>query len=275
MDSPQFPQTDDVTSAPDAIRAALTNLARACRRDPVCREAYPDVVGAFDAALARLDASPETVEVDQQTVMVDAGAFVRAVRHLLSYNDAGAWGAIPSLIYEAGDGDVTAIARVLAGDPGLCIGYLPRCAFPTSLGAYLSFMCTGQAPFIDQAALEDATSGPGFAEAYGRDPYLDACEVWDVEPVDAAAHEPVRSDVPTLIMWGEYDAFTPLDPVERASQTLTKATVVSVPYLGQDVFGTYDCTRDIRNAWLPTLGPSPDTACLSTIPAPTFEVGSD
>jgi hypothetical protein len=84
------------------------------------------------------------------------------------------------------------------------------------------------------------------------------------------------SDVPTLIiMWGEYDAFTPLDPVERASQTLTNATVISVPHLGQDVFGTYDCTRDIRNAWLPTLDPSPDTACLSTIPAPTFEVDSD
>jgi pimeloyl-ACP methyl ester carboxylesterase len=275
MDSPQFPQVDDATSAPDAILDSLTNLARTCRRDPVCREAYPDVVGTFDEALARLDASPETVDVDQSTVVVDGGGFVRAMRHLLSFNDAGAWGAIPRLVYEGRDGDVEAIASILAGDPGMCIGYLPRCTFPTSLGAYLSFACTGQAPFIDPEALEDATTDVGFAEAYGRNPYLDACEVWDVEAVDAAAHDPVRSDVPTLIMWGEYDAFTPLDRVERASQTLTNATVISVPHLGQDVFGTYDCTRDIRNAWLPTLDPSPDTACLSTIPAPTFEVHSD
>lgn len=275
MDSPQFPQVDDAISAPDAILDSLTNLARTCRRDPICREAYPDVVGTFEEALARLDASPETVVVDQSPVVVDGGGFVRAMRHLLSFNDAGAWGAIPRLVYDGREGDVETIASILAGDPGMCIGYLPRCTFPISLGAYLSFVCTGQAPFVDRGVLEDATTDVGFAEAYGRNPYLDACEVWDVEAVDAAAHDPVRSDVPTLIMWGEYDAFTPFDPVERASQTLPNATVISVPHLGQDVFGTYDCPRDIRNEWLPTLDPSPDTACLSTIPAPTFEVDSD
>jgi hypothetical protein len=40
------------------------------------------------------------------------------------------------------------------------------------------------------------------------------------------------------------------------------------------VFGTYECTREIRNAWLPTLDPSLNTACLSTIPAPVFEIAN-
>jgi pimeloyl-ACP methyl ester carboxylesterase len=88
------------------------------------------------------------------------------------------------------------------------------------------------------------------------------------------AHEPVSSDVPALIMWGEYDAFAPFDPIEGAPETLTNANVLAVPYLGQDVFGTYDCTREIRNAWLPTLDPSLNTACLSTIPAPVFEIAN-
>ena len=76
------------------------------------------------------------------------------------------------------------IAGVLARDPGMCLGYMPRCIFPTSVGTFLSFTCTGQAPFVDAAALEQAASGVGFAEAYGNSPYLAACEVWDVEPVD-------------------------------------------------------------------------------------------
>lgn len=276
MDSPQFPQVDDATSAAEAIRTSLANLAGTCRRDRACDRAYPDVVGRFDEALARLNESPETVRVDvggeRRTVVVDAGALVRVTRHLLSFNDAGAWGAIPSIVYEARDGNVDAVAEVLARDPGLCLGYLPRCIFPTSLGAFLSFTCTGQAPFVDAAALRRSTSQAGFAQAYGNSPYLAACEVWDVVPVDPAAHEAVRSDVPTLIMWGEYDAFAPFDPVERAPETLTNANVFAVPYLGQDVFGTYDCTREIRNAWLPTLDPSPDVECLSTIPAPDFEI---
>jgi pimeloyl-ACP methyl ester carboxylesterase len=276
MDSPQFPQADDATTAADAIRTSLANLVRSCDQNRRCAEAYPDVIGAFEEAVERLDASPRRVEdevgVDRRSVVVHGGAFVRTIRHLLSFNDARSHGSIPRLVYDALDGDVEAVASLLARDAGMCIGYLPRCAFPTSLGTYLSLTCTGQAPFVDVAALEMADRQPGFAQAYGRNPYLAACEVWNVEPVDAAAHEPVRSDVPALILWGEYDAFTPVDPVERAPETLTNAQVISVPYLGQDVFGTYDCIRDIRNAWLPTLDPSPDTSCLATIPAPSFEI---
>lgn len=277
LDSPQFPQVDDATSAADAIRASLANLERTCWRDGACRRAYPDLVETFDGALTRLRDAPETVDVtigvEDREVVVDAGALVRVIRHLLSFNDAGAWGAIPSLVYAAAEGEISAPAEVLARDPGMCIGYLPRCILETSLGAFLSFTCTGQAPFVDSAALERSTSDAGFAEAYGANPYLAACEVWDVEPVDPVAHEAVRSDVPTLIAWGEYDAFTPFEPIERASQTLTHASVVAVPYLGQDVFGTYDCPREIRNAWLPTFE-VPDTACLSSIPAPIFEIAT-
>lgn len=278
MDSPQFPQVDDMTTAPEAIRTSLANLARTCEEVRACERAYPDVPGAFEDALEGLDASPETVTVDvgveTRTVVVDAGAFVRVIRHLLSFNDAGSHGAIPRLVYRALAGDVDAIARVLASDPGMCLGYMPRCIYPTSVGTFLSFICTGQAPFVDAAALERAASGAGFSEAYGNNPYLAACDVWDVEPANPAAFEAVHSDVPTLIMWGEYDAFAPLDPIERAPETLTNANVISVPHLGQDVFGTYDCTRSIRNTWLPTLDPSPDTDCLAAIPAPEFEIAS-
>lgn len=277
MDSPQFPQVDDAASAADAIRASLANLERTCLKDGGCRRVYPDLVETFDEALTRLRDAPETVDVtigvEEREVVVDAGALVRVIRHLLSFNDAGAHGAIPSLVYAAAEGDVSATAATLAQDPGLCIGYLPRCTFETSLGTFLSFTCTGQAPFVDPATLERSTSQAGFAEAYGASPYLAACEVWDVQPVDPVAHETVRSDVPTLIMWGEYDAFTPFEPVEHAPETLTNASVIAVPYLGQDVFGTYDCTREIRNAWLSTFE-APDTTCLSSIPAPTFELAT-
>ncbi len=277
MDSPQFPQADDASTAADAIRASLANLERTCRKEGACRRAYPNLAQTFADALARLRESPEavdvTVGVEERRVIVDAGALVRVIRHLLSFNDAGAHGAIPSLVYAAAEGDVDAPAAILARDPGMCIGYLPRCIYETSLGAFLSFTCTGQAPFVDRGMLERSTAQAGFAEAYGANPYLAACEVWDVEPADPAVHEAVRSDVPTLILWGEYDAFTPFEPIERAPETMANASVVAVPYLGQDVSGTYDCTREIRNAWLPTLG-SPDTACLSSIPAPTFELAT-
>jgi hypothetical protein len=75
-------------------------------------------VSTFDEALARLDGSPETVRVklggERPSVVVDGGALVRVIRHLLSFSDAGAHGAIPSIVYAARDGHVDAVAGVLA-----------------------------------------------------------------------------------------------------------------------------------------------------------------
>jgi pimeloyl-ACP methyl ester carboxylesterase len=189
---------------------------------------------------------------------------VRVVRHLLSESDQEASGSVPQMVYRALHGNVRAVAQELADDPGMCVGYLPRCEDPLSLGAYLSFTCS-DAP----ASLE----GSGvYTEAFGEaDPYLGACRAWGVEP--GGDHPaPVRTDIPMLVLRGASDAFSPLDLVREAPSNLPNAHVVLVPHLGHDVFATsYDCLRDTRNSWLLDPQDAPDYAgCLETISPPTF-----
>lgn len=261
LDSPQFPQVDPVSEAAGNFDDALRALAEACRGSNACARSYPDMERAFSEATAALDRSPRSASVDGLVVLVDGAAMARVIRHLLSFNDWSRWGDVPRIVYHALDGDVKPVAEVLAGDPGLCIGYLPRCIHPRSLGAYLSFTCPDV--LASAAGLEGGTFGED-------DPYVSACDAWGSEASPKSA-EPVATEVPALVLRGEYDGFSPLDLVQQAPATMPNAQVVLVPYMGHDVFGTYDCLREARNSWLadPAAGPSYER-CLSSIRPPRF-----
>jgi pimeloyl-ACP methyl ester carboxylesterase len=261
LDSPQFPQRDQVSAASDGYRTALAALVETCRRAARCARTYPDLERALGEAVRLLDRSPRSVRDDGVDVIVDGAAMTRVVRHLLSFHELRAWGVIPAMVYEGLDGDVRRVAAVLANDPGMCVGLIPRCAHPWSIGAYLSFTCP--------SVLASSASLPGGVLG-DADPYLGACEVWGLAPSDGAM-QPVSTQVPALVLRGEYDSFSPLDLVEQAPATMPNAHVVLVPYLGNDVFGTYDCIRESRNTWWLDPESEPDfSACLNTIPAPEF-----
>jgi pimeloyl-ACP methyl ester carboxylesterase len=264
LDAPRFPELDPISEARPDTRDALEALAETCGDSKDCARRYPHVARALSQAAAALDRSPVTSSVHGMSVVVDGGALLRVVRQLVSGDQEGA-GSVPQVVYRALRGNVRAVAQELAADPGMCVGYLPRCGEnPLSLGAYLSFTCPDAPASPEGAGV--------YAEAFGEaDPYLGACRAWGVEP--GGDHPaPVRTDVPVLVLRGAYDAFSPLDLVRRATANMPNAHVVLVPRLGHDVFQYgYDCLRDARNTWLLHPQDVPDYAgCLETIRPPTF-----
>jgi pimeloyl-ACP methyl ester carboxylesterase len=264
LDAPRFPELDPISEAGPETREAIGALAETCGASKGCARRYPHLERTLSQAAAALDRSPVTSSVHGRTVVVDGGALVRVVRSTVSSEQEDA-GSVPQVVYRAARGNVRAVAEKLAGDPGICVGYVPRCGEKTlSLGAYLSFTCP------------DAPASPGgsgvYTEVFGEaDPYLGACRAWGVKP--GGDHPaPVRTDVPALVIRGAYDAYSPLDLVRQARSNMPNAHVVLVPHLGHDVFQYgYDCLRDARNAWFLHPQDAPDfAACLQTIPPPTF-----
>jgi pimeloyl-ACP methyl ester carboxylesterase len=260
LGSPQFPQRDPISEAAGDLDHAFGALVETCRASKECKQEYPDLERAFSQATAALERSPLSASVRGREVVVDGAALARVVRTLLSSHDAP--GRVPRLVYGVLDGDVGAVASELASDPGMCIGYLPVCDRPRSLGAYLSFTCP-------DASLP-SKGADVYAGAFGEtDPYWAACQAWGIEPMGADP-APVTTDVPSLVLRGDYDAFSPLDLVEQARATMPNAHVVLVPRFGHDVFGV-ECLRDARNAWLLDPQSDPDySACLETIPTLKF-----
>jgi pimeloyl-ACP methyl ester carboxylesterase len=262
LGSPQFPQRDPISEAAGDLDDAFQALTETCRASKECAGDYPDLPRALSQAVTALVRSPVSALVRGNKVVVDGAALLRVLRSLVSSHDPEAVGQVPRIVYRALGGDIGAVAAALAADPGMCIGYLPRCDEPRSLGAYLSFTCP------------DAPTSPKvqdvYAAAFGEaDPYLEACRAWDVE---AAGDPPaaVTTDVPSLVLGGQYDAFSPLDLIRQVNTAMPHAQVVLVPRFGHDVFGV-GCLRDGRNRWL--LRPQDhlvSSDCLKTIPTPTF-----
>jgi pimeloyl-ACP methyl ester carboxylesterase len=140
-----------------------------------------------------------------------------------------------------------------------------------SHGAWFSSICRDQMAFVDHAALGKLAAGdPGYVPAYVESPFDAICSIWDVGKADPVVHEPLTSDVPILLMVGQFDPYGPRPLVEQAARTLSRSQVVVVPNYGHNVLGL-DCPVSIRNAWLDAPTAAPDTNCLGSIPALRFQ----
>jgi pimeloyl-ACP methyl ester carboxylesterase len=265
LGSPQFPERDTISEAAGDLAGAVAALAEACAGSARCAQRYPNLEGILTEAVAGLDRSPIRLTVAGRDLTIDGAALVRVVRHLVSFNAGDLAGTVPRLVDDARRGEVRGVASILADRPGLCIGYLPRCDDPFSLGSYLSFTCPdglgADAPTVQYAR--------GFGD---NDPYVGACRAWGVEP-GAIRPEPVTTSIPALVLRGDYDAFSPLDVVAGLETGMSGAFVVRVPYRGHDVF-LEECLRDGRNSWLIHPEEEPDfSGCLRRIRPPTFALG--
>lgn len=282
FDTPQFPQVDELTLGIMGTQYALTRVFADCAADPACTRRFPDLSNALQEAVARLDEEPVTVTVADSAaaqaaghpirVVVDGGAFLRAVRAMVSNIDLNLAPRIPATLYDALEGKVDLVAGLLSEEP-LCLGYQPICGdHPFFEGAFFSILCYDEVPFVEASRLAALAGGdPGFQEAYVASPYLDVCEAWDVGETTSVAHRAVSSSIPMLIYVGEYDAYGPLPVAEQAVASLSGSFLVDAPYQGHNVLGAHECYRNIRNAWLEDPTSPPETGCIEEIPPPSFE----
>jgi pimeloyl-ACP methyl ester carboxylesterase len=264
MDSPQFPQVDEVSAGIDGTRYALDQLFKTCADDAPCAKAYPDLQGLWERALIRLEERPF-----HGSVSVDAGKLLRAARFILAGDGPENLAALPAMISASAHGRLDPqLAAIVAHDPLFCSGYRPSCTEPGaegfSLGVYLTVLCRDEAPFIDPDALARKAGGdPTFEAVFVRDPYLAACKVWNVPPAGPTIHQPVHTDVPQLLLSGQFDSFSPSPVAKEVAKTFGNAWVLEIPGQTHNALGFSDCPIGIRNEWIrDPMSPPAGTTCL-------------
>jgi pimeloyl-ACP methyl ester carboxylesterase len=284
LDTPSFPQASDPIEAIQGTKAALGQLFTDCAAQPACDRRFPDLPHALQEAVARLDRTPIEVQVSESgaarnaghpiAVTVDGGAFLRAIRAMVSDIDLGMASKVPATIDAAINGDVGTVSRLLADDSGLCVGYEPKCGVehPFVEGAYYSLLCHDEARFANPSQLVSLAHGDaGYLEAYANGPYLSGiCPVWKAGRAGSDAAAPVTSSIPMLIYVGAYDSYGSSRVTDEAASTLSRAFIVSVPFVGHNAMSTSECYIAIRNAWMETPSSAPDTSCMATVPELTF-----
>jgi len=98
----------------------------------------------------------------------------------------------------------------------------------------------------------------------------DICQLWKVKQLPPTQKQPVTSNVPTLILAGEYDPITPPANAQLTEQTLKNSYFFLFPGMGHGEEYNSDCADTIISSFEdnPTLKPS--GVCINNLSEPAF-----
>lgn len=93
--------------------------------------------------------------------------------------------------------------------------------------------------------------------------FADRCENWLVNPAPIEVKDPVTSDVPTLILQGDYDKPTPIYMGQTAASELANSTYVLIPQQDHGTWRTAEsCVGQIASAFVQDPEAELDLSCL-------------
>lgn len=186
-------------------------------------------------------------------------------------------GYIPFVIYEARRGNYKPLQ--LLEDGSIVDEYRRRWEkedITDSEGAFYSVECYEEVSFNNPGRARTNISGiaPQLSRALLADVELmsDVCAFWSVEKAPAEENTPVQSDIPTLILTGQYDPITPPQWGKQASEYLENSFYFEFTGIGHDTIDSHQCPVDITMAFLDNPTQEPDSSCIAGINVPSLYI---
>ncbi len=220
--------------------------------------------------LNRLDEGPARASINDRvsgkTVTLDLSreAFATTLRYAL-YSPQTAR-RVPLLMHEAFQGDFAPFLSV-------AVAFLQALAGQVHLGMFLSVTCAEDIPFVDVETAKRASMGTFLGDSRLRQ-QLQACEAWPRAELPPGYGEPVRSDVPVLVISGELDPVTPPVWGEDASRHLANSVHVVVPGGGHS--NPFPCVSRLVAEFLAAgTTDSLDRTCVADVQPPPFAMPAE
>jgi pimeloyl-ACP methyl ester carboxylesterase len=146
-------------------------------------------------------------------------------------------------------------------------------------GMYYSVECNEEVPFNDLSVGEEIAANLHFPELGARgletaEQIAAICSIWPSGKGKAIETQPVESDIPTLILAGDYDTQTPISWGEMAREGLTNAQFVEFPASGHGVIVFSDCAKDVASSFISQPDGELATGCTADL-APDFVLPGD
>jgi len=265
---------------PEHPMRSLKVLFDDCAADPACAAAYPELESKLYALVKRLNAEPVTFKSVRKatgepvTIAVDGNmllgwmiddAFYSPARppHRTAY--------LPLLIHEVERGN-TDLLYAWAVDRISRLSSESAWAF----GLYFAVNCQDDAPAVtseDMAA--QAATNPEL-DGYSRHKReLAICDAWNLPASAPLVTEPVKSDIPTLVLAGTYDPVTPPEWSRTVAENLSNSYYYEFPSSGHNVSTDNPCSPTIIAAFLNDPTVAPDAGCIAEMPGPEFVLPQD
>ena len=268
LDGVTFPEQVIGPDTPLDGERALDLIVMRCGESPDCSAAYPKFREDLDSLRRRFGAQKSTLTIDDP----DRGtpldiefnrSMLNAGLRFLSYNAAQA-SLLPALVHGAAQG-------VLAPLAAQVIMTARQVGDQLASGMQNSVICSEDVPFfaaanVDRSAISRTYQGPDQLEAL-----LEICKLWPRGPVDRDLHDPLHSDIPTLLLSGEADPVTPPADAERAARGLAHHRHLILKGEGHGQLAT-GCVPKLMAQFLEAAAPQKlDASCLERhVVAPFF-----
>src|SRR5581483_11850891 len=102
----------------------------------------------------------------------------------------------------------------------------------------------------------------------------DCRDVWKLPRAPSSMHEPVASNIPTLLLSGTFYTLTSLAGAKAAATRLTRATIVSILGVGHTVSAWSPCAQSVIVSFYGDPNAAPDTSCVRALKPARFITGS-
>lgn len=249
------PQADLMAEWPDHHRSAVDLLTESCAASTDCNDAYGDIGLVLNELVEELDAVPVDVEFRGEIVRMDGATLARTVLEALSSTELIA--ELPYLLSAAAEGNLIPFAefRVANDDPTF------------SDGMFWSVQCRDNFSVTDQDAMTAALADEagGFYQAFDYTWNIETCRQWGAGTSRSSTHEPVISDVPTLLLAGRFDWATPPVWAQEVAQGLTNSTYIEFARHSHDVPFSF-CGLAVSEIFLLDPTQPPEIPCDPTEP---------
>lgn len=269
LDSVRPLQVNESQTPADAERA-FQKLFQGCAADPACDAAYPDLERTFYDLVAKLNTDPVTLPgVDPFTgrgyqVLINGDSLISTLFQALYSTDM-----IPSLPRMIADsaqkGEFGPWVRLIMNNVSQSDYF--------SYGVMYSARCYDEIAFETREQLSQADQAfPQQQDVFDMASFWNICAAWGAGAAPAIENQPVRSDIPALLLAGAYDPATPPDDGRAAAATLRRSFFFEFPGAGHGVTLDGGCPFSMTLAFLDDPLRKPDDACMAQLGGPPFEV---
>jgi len=239
---------------------ALKVLFAACASDAACRAAYPDPKGSFFAMLKDLGERPLTIRgidgagfpddeftVNAQDSVIAAHQMLYqrpmialvpfALEAMRTRNQEALYGLLDTFGERASEFDRATnylVERWERGPFGSHEGYQALTADHPRLRANFTYYD------VDQ----------------------EACDAWSEDHAGPEEVLPVRSDIPALVLAGDFDPITPPEWGRRAARTLENSHYFQFSGIGHGASVSHSCPESMTVAFVRDPSRAPDASCM-------------
>ena len=261
-------EDDLIAQTPGSFGRALEALFDGCAASATCVADFPELEAKLLAAVDSLNDNPQPGTVANQLTLDSYDSIASGLdlgeQVFLSLYSAQMIPMLPEMIAlaERGQVDLVNLARGVALTN---VGFL-------SEGMQLAIQCQEEVGFTSESAMAEAAEPHSTVLSLleGNAPIgtevLAICEHWGLGGADNIENEAVHSDIPTLVLAGEYDPVTPPSGGQQVAERLSNGTFLVARSSGHAALGSSGCAKESALAFLRAPEAPVDLSCASDDP---------